>query len=97
MSKYPKGVQWIKELLYDTKFTPERLKIIASKLLNEITQCKKAGNKITGDLMRGMIYNKGNIQISGSNCQTDANLLYDWYCREQSLQLEHAEAAAVFD
>ncbi|XP_034934378.1 uncharacterized protein C05D11.1-like [Chelonus insularis] len=58
ISKYNKGIQWIKELLYNTKFTPERLKIIAAKLLNEITQYKKAGHKVTGDLMKGMIYDK---------------------------------------
>ncbi|CAD6227691.1 GSCOCG00001371001-RA-CDS [Cotesia congregata] len=66
LSKYPKGVQWIKELLYDTKFTPERLKIISSKLLNELTQCKKAGNKITGDLMRGLIYSKESNHFNSS-------------------------------
>lgn len=59
MTKYAKGVQWIKDLLYNTKFTVDRLKIIAAKLINEIAQCKKSGHKITEDLMKGMIYNKG--------------------------------------
>ncbi|KAK0087176.1 hypothetical protein PV325_001628 [Microctonus aethiopoides] len=66
ISKYNKGVQWIKELLFHTKFTCERIKIIAAKLVNEITQCKKNGYKITGDLMKGMIYNKDSNVFNAS-------------------------------
>ncbi|XP_043275299.1 uncharacterized protein C05D11.1-like [Venturia canescens] len=58
VSKYSKGVQWIKELLYDTKFTADRLKIIASKMINDVAQFKKKGSKVTGYLMKGLLYNK---------------------------------------
>ncbi|XP_011314165.1 uncharacterized protein C05D11.1 [Fopius arisanus] len=66
MSKYAKGIQWIRELLYDTKFNPERLRIIASKMLNEITICKKKGHKICGDLMRGLMFNKESNHFNAS-------------------------------
>lgn len=59
MEKYEKGVQWIKELLYETKLTPDRLKITAAKMVNDVAQYKRQGNKIVTDLMQGLIYNKG--------------------------------------
>ncbi|XP_071875981.1 uncharacterized protein C05D11.1 [Bombus fervidus] len=58
MEKYEKGVQWIKELLYETKLTPDRLKITAAKMVNDVAQFKRQGNKIVNDLMQGLIYNK---------------------------------------
>ncbi|XP_015108597.1 uncharacterized protein C05D11.1 [Diachasma alloeum] len=66
MSKYGKGIQWIRELLYDTKFNPERLKIIASRMLNEITICKKKGHKICGNLMRGLMFSKESNHFNAS-------------------------------
>lgn len=59
MEKYEKGVQWIKELLYETKLTPDRLKITASKIINDVAQFKRQGNKVVNDLMQGLIYKKG--------------------------------------
>ncbi|XP_050485533.1 uncharacterized protein C05D11.1-like [Bombus huntii] len=58
MEKYEKGVQWIKELLYETKLTPDRLKITAAKMVNDVAQFKRQGNKIVNDLMQELIYNK---------------------------------------
>ncbi|XP_003399672.2 uncharacterized protein C05D11.1 [Bombus terrestris] len=58
MEKYEKGVQWIKELLYETKLTPDRLKITAAKMVNDVAQFKRQGNKIVNDLMQGLIYKK---------------------------------------
>ncbi|KAF7998270.1 hypothetical protein HCN44_009668 [Aphidius gifuensis] len=66
MSKYNKGIQWIKELLYDTKFTVERLKIISQKMINEITQLKKQGNGIVKSLMKGLMYDKDSNHFNAS-------------------------------
>ena len=59
MEKYEKGVQWIKELLYETKLTPDRLKITATKIVNDVAQFKRQGNKVVNDLMQGLMYKKG--------------------------------------
>lgn len=66
MGKYTKGIQWIRELLYDAKFNPERLKIIASKMMNEITICKKKGHKICGDLMKGLMFSEDSNHFNSS-------------------------------
>ncbi|CAG8730614.1 14895_t:CDS:10, partial [Racocetra persica] len=42
-SKYATGIQWLRDLLWNTEFTAERLKICASKLLNDIPQAKREG------------------------------------------------------
>jgi Zn-dependent M16 (insulinase) family peptidase len=33
VSKYQKGIQWLKELLWNTQFTKERLKVGVGKLI----------------------------------------------------------------
>ncbi|RHZ59352.1 hypothetical protein Glove_364g19 [Diversispora epigaea] len=42
-TKYKKGIQWLKDLLWNTEFTAERLKICTTKLLNDIPQSKRQG------------------------------------------------------
>ncbi|XP_015438659.1 PREDICTED: uncharacterized protein C05D11.1-like [Dufourea novaeangliae] len=66
IEKYEKGVQWIKELLYETELTPNRLKIIATKMVNDVAQFKRNGFQVVGDLMRGLLYNKDSNQFTSS-------------------------------
>lgn len=63
LSKYKKGVQWIKKLLYQTELISDRLKIIATKMINNVAQIKRRGSKIVSDLMKGLTYNEGNFDI----------------------------------
>ena len=57
--KYEIGVGWIAELLHKTEFTPERVKVCASKMVNDVAQAKREGNSIVRDLMKAMYYDKG--------------------------------------
>ncbi|GAB1870040.1 hypothetical protein CAJAP_11119 [Camponotus japonicus] len=66
LEKYEKGVQWIKELLYDTELTVDRLKVIAAKMVNDVAQLKRRGHKVVGDLMKGIIYNKDSNPFTSS-------------------------------
>lgn len=61
MDKYEKGVQWLKELLYDTELTVDRLKIISAKMVNDVAQVKRNGSKVANDLINGLMYNKGKL------------------------------------
>ncbi|KAL2732287.1 uncharacterized protein V1477_014528 [Vespula maculifrons] len=58
LSKYKKGVQWIRKLLYQTELISDRLKIIATKIINNVAQIKRRGSKIVSDLMKGLTYNE---------------------------------------
>lgn len=40
-SKFEKAIQWLHDILWNTKFTAERLKIVASQILNDIPQAKR--------------------------------------------------------
>ncbi len=59
MEKYVQGVQWIRELLYQTQFTAERMKIIATKMVNDVSQLKRNGRYIVQTLFKEMTFNKG--------------------------------------
>eukprot|EP00743_Colponemidia_sp_Colp-15_P003789 GILK01004087.1.p1 GENE.GILK01004087.1~~GILK01004087.1.p1 ORF type:complete len:1022 (-),score=207.76 GILK01004087.1:87-3122(-) len=45
-SRYSKAVQWIQEIMTQSQFTVERLKIVASKLINDITSSKRSGSAV---------------------------------------------------
>lgn len=64
--KYEKGIKWIRELLYQTKLTPERLRIIAAKIVNDVAQVKRKGNTIVRDLMKGLLYSKESNHYASS-------------------------------
>ncbi|XP_053684394.1 uncharacterized protein C05D11.1-like [Sabethes cyaneus] len=55
-TKYEIGINWIAELLRNTEFTPERIKVCASKMVNDVAQAKREGNSIVRDLLKAMYY-----------------------------------------
>ena len=59
MEKYKKGVQWIRELLYQVQFTVDRLKIMATKMTNDVSQLKRNGRYVVQTLFKGIVFNKG--------------------------------------
>nr|CAD7597482.1 unnamed protein product [Timema genevievae] len=63
-AKYSRCVTWIRELLYQTQFTVERLRILAAKIANDVAQVKRKGNKVVTDLMKGLVYNQGSLDGS---------------------------------
>ncbi|XP_055534540.1 uncharacterized protein C05D11.1-like [Wyeomyia smithii] len=55
-SKYEIGINWIVDLLHSTEFTPERIKVCASKMVNDVAQAKREGHSIVRDLLKAMYY-----------------------------------------
>lgn len=64
LGKYEKNVKWIKDILYQTKFTAERLKIISTKIINDVAQEKRRGPRMARSLWTSLIYKKGKFQTS---------------------------------
>lgn len=56
VSKYEKAIQWFKEILYKTKFTPERIKTVITRLVSDISQYKRSGSKVVGAAIKSLIY-----------------------------------------
>ncbi|EAT39319.1 AAEL008862-PA [Aedes aegypti] len=64
-SKYETGINWIADLLQKTEFTTERVKVCASKMVNDVAQAKREGNSIVRDLLKAMYYEKdSNVRVS---------------------------------
>lgn len=57
--KYQKGIDWLKDLLYNTKFSTERLKIVGQKMANSIASMKRSGSRIVRTVFVDLVYNKG--------------------------------------
>lgn len=61
-NKYEQGVIWLRELLYQTKLTAERLKIIAAKIVNDVPQVKRKGHAMVRDVMKGLLFAEGKFK-----------------------------------
>ena len=57
--KYKRSVEWVRELLYQTQFTAERLKIVATKMINDVSQLKRRGRFVVQSLLKEIIFSKG--------------------------------------
>ncbi|XP_038073979.1 uncharacterized protein C05D11.1-like isoform X2 [Patiria miniata] len=58
VEKYFKGVQWLQELLYQTQFVADRLKIVANKMTNDVARLKRDGRTVAVAAVREMNYVK---------------------------------------
>lgn len=66
-AKYEKGINWLREILYQTVLTPERLKIMANKMVNDVAQAKRQGRSVVSYVMKGIRYIEGaykNVVVS---------------------------------
>ena len=46
-AKYNEGIAWLQKMTWNTRFDPDRLKVIATKLLNDIPGQKRDGSGVT--------------------------------------------------
>ena len=57
---YDLGVQWIHDLMFKTKFTTERVKVIATKVENGIAQLKRSGSTVMMAFLKSLTFGKRN-------------------------------------
>ncbi|XP_035793712.1 uncharacterized protein C05D11.1-like [Anopheles albimanus] len=86
--KYMKGIELIGELLYNTTFTTERIKVCATKLVNEVAQLKREGNLIAKEIMRAIRYHED------SNVRTCSLLKQSKFLTEILIKMDQSEFAA---
>lgn len=53
-SNFEKAIQWLHDILWNTKFTAERLKIVASQILNDIPQAKRDAFEMGSSTLRAL-------------------------------------------
>ncbi|XP_033118146.1 uncharacterized protein C05D11.1-like [Anneissia japonica] len=56
--KYCKGVQWLHDLMYNIFFESERVKIIATKMINDVAKMKRKGRTIAFAVVRDINFNE---------------------------------------
>lgn len=62
--KYVRGIQWIVDLLQNTEFTADRVRICGAKIANAVAQAKRNGNAVTRDLLKAIFYSPDtNIRV----------------------------------
>lgn len=59
-AKYERGIMWLRELLHQTVFTAERLRIIATKIINDVAQAKRSGRDVASYIIKNLFYREGN-------------------------------------
>lgn len=57
--KYQLGVDWLVNLLHNTEFTADRIRVTSSKIVNAVAQAKRKGNSIVSDLLKALYYAEG--------------------------------------
>lgn len=55
-AKYEKGIKWLKEILYQTVLTAERLHIMATKMVNDVAQVKRQGRSVINYIIKAIRY-----------------------------------------
>lgn len=50
------GFDWIRKLLWNTQWKGDRLKVIATKLIGEVTQLKRKGSRMASTMLKDMVY-----------------------------------------
>jgi Zn-dependent M16 (insulinase) family peptidase len=84
MEKYERGVHWLSDLMYRVVFSPQRIKIIAQKMVNDVSRMKRKGPIVVKCLSRNMIFERGALHSILFRIKSNEILLY---LREQHLQL----------
>lgn len=65
---YDKAVNWMKQILFDTKFTTERIKTISTRMIGDISQTKRDGDSLVKAALDCDLYKP--------NCNKAAEILF---------------------
>lgn len=65
-AKFKKGIQWLNKFLYKTVLDADRIKTIATKLVNDVARLKRNGSKIVSALMKGIRFVKESNHYAAS-------------------------------
>jgi Zn-dependent M16 (insulinase) family peptidase len=55
-AKYATAVRWVRRLLYQTKLTADRVRVLAAKMENSVSELKREGSKVTSMLMNSVLF-----------------------------------------
>ncbi|KAI8341775.1 Metalloenzyme, LuxS/M16 peptidase-like protein [Chlamydoabsidia padenii] len=76
-SNYEKAVQWLQDILWNTQFTAERLKVVASQILNDIPQAKRDGHGMVNASLRALQFDAKKSASAARNVLFQTTFLQD--------------------
>lgn len=62
-AKYREGISWLQRMTWHTRFDADRLKVIATKLLNDIPQQKRDGSRVRYHSISLTIISKARVYV----------------------------------
>ncbi|KAG0262678.1 hypothetical protein BG011_009899 [Mortierella polycephala] len=74
-AKYNEGIAWLQRMTWNTRFDADRLKVIATKLLNDIPQQKRDGSRMSRACMDVITYDYEKSNIAALNVLKQAKFL----------------------
>ncbi|KAI8354385.1 Metalloenzyme, LuxS/M16 peptidase-like protein [Mortierella sp. GBAus27b] len=74
-NKYADGIRWLKQMTWNTRFDADRLKVIATKLLNDIPQQKRDGSRMSKSCFEYIAYDGETSNIAALNVLKQAKFL----------------------
>ncbi|KAK7023549.1 hypothetical protein SK128_010060 [Halocaridina rubra] len=63
MEKYVRGVQWLREILFNTQFNADRIRVKVNKLLNSLGEYKRSASKIMWLMFNDVMFKKGKTRF----------------------------------
>ncbi|KAI7861631.1 Metalloenzyme, LuxS/M16 peptidase-like protein [Spinellus fusiger] len=91
VSKYTKAIQWLKNIMWNTQFTVDRLKIVASQILNDVPQAKRDGHGMVSACMRALQYD------ASKSISAARNILYQSTFLQSVLERLETDPAVVLE
>lgn len=85
--KYVTGVNWMVDLLKNTEFVIERIRVCAAKMANDVAQAKRSGDSVGKELLKAMYY------VTDSNVQQSSMLRQHKFLTGVLERLEKTETA----
>ncbi|KAG0369266.1 hypothetical protein BGZ54_010424 [Gamsiella multidivaricata] len=76
-AKYSEGIAWLNKMTWNTRFDADRLKVIATKLLNDIPGQKRDGARMSRACMDVIAYDHDNSNTAALNVLEQAKFLPD--------------------
>ncbi|KAI9276163.1 Metalloenzyme, LuxS/M16 peptidase-like protein [Sporodiniella umbellata] len=91
LSNYGRVIEWLKDILWHTQFTTERLKIVATQILGDLPQAKREGYSMAANTMQALELDPSQSLFAASN------ILYQQEFLQKVLQRLEEEPEKVMD
>ncbi|KAG0305550.1 hypothetical protein BGZ98_003958 [Dissophora globulifera] len=74
-TKYNEGIAWLQKMTWNTRFDVDRLKVIATKLLNDIPSQKRDGSRMARACMNFLTYDEEKSNVAALNVLRQSKFL----------------------